>query len=252
MEPTIIELGSGSAQKTQRLISAVLRRLGRLHYVPIDVSATALEESACRLTRQFPTLKVTGYVADYRSGLERIMSRARGLRLVVFLGSSLGNYEEEAAVELLSMIRKTMRPDDFLLLGTDLAKDPAMLEAAYDDSRGVTAAFNLNLLRRINRELGADFQLDAFEHRATYCPDRGRVEIHLVSTREQTVGIAAALSDFRFASGELIHTESSHKYTPEMLANLRNEAGFAEHAAWTDDRGWFRVQLWRPEAAAGG
>jgi uncharacterized SAM-dependent methyltransferase len=110
----------------------------------------------------------------------------------------------------------------------------------------VTAAFNRNLLRRINRELGADFQVDVFEHRATYHVERGRVEMHLVSTREQTVTIAAANAVFRFAAGESIHTESSHKYTPEMLSYLRTAAGFEEDAAWTDDRGWFRVQRWRP------
>ncbi len=162
VEPTIIELGSGSAVKTQRLLAAALRQHDQLHYVPIDVSPSALEDSAERLTRRFPELKVTGYVADYRRGLERIMARASGPRLIVFLGSSLGNYEIEAAVELLNMVRQTMRPDDRLLLGTDMAKDRSLLESAYDDSRGVTAAFNLNLLRRINRELGADFALEAF------------------------------------------------------------------------------------------
>ena len=250
LEPTIIELGSGSALKTQRLIAAALGRHDRLHYVPIDVSASALEESARRLTRQFPMLRITGYVADYRRGLERIMSRARGPRLIVFLGSSLGNYDQQAAVEILSMIRQTMRPDDSLLLGTDLAKERSVLEAAYDDSRGVTAAFNLNLLRRINRELGADFPLDAFCHRATYDADRGRVEMHLVSNRDHTVTISAARTAFRFAAGETVHTESSHKYTPEMLSTLRTAASFVEDAAWTDDRGWFRLQLWRPGEAA--
>jgi len=249
-EPTIIELGSGSALKTQRLIAAALRRQGRLHYVPIDVSASALEESARRLTRQFPMLKVTGYVADYRRGLERIMSRASGPRLIVFLGSSLGNYDQQAAVELLSMIRQTMRPDDSLLLGTDLAKERSVLEAAYDDSRGVTAAFNLNLLRRINRELGADFAVDSFDHQATYDADRDRVEMHLVSAREQTVTIPAARTVVHFAAGETIHTESSHKYTPETLSDLKTAAGFVEDAAWIDDRGWFRLQRWQPGEAA--
>ena len=245
LEPTIIELGSGSAVKTQRLLAATLRRHGRLHYVPIDVSASALEDSAQRLTRRFPELKVTGYVADYRRGLERIMARADGPRLIVFLGSSLGNYEMEAAVELLTMIGQTMRPDDRLLLGTDMAKERSLLESAYDDSRGVTAAFNFNLLRRINRELEADFAVEAFEHRAVYHPDRGRVEMHLLSTREQTVRIKAANMTVRLAEGETIHTENSHKYTAEILSYLQSRAGFMEEAAWTDERGWFRLQRWR-------
>ncbi|MGZ3388845.1 MAG: L-histidine N(alpha)-methyltransferase [Isosphaeraceae bacterium] len=245
LEPTIIELGSGSAVKTQRLLAAGLRQHDRLHYVPIDVSPSALEDSAQRLTRHFPELKVTGYVADYRRGLERIMARAKGPRLIVFLGSSLGNYEMDAAVELLTMIGQTMRPDDRLLLGTDMAKERSLLESAYDDPRGVTAAFNLNLLRRINRELGADFAIEAFEHRAVYHPDRGRVEMHLLSTRDQIVHLAAAGMTVRLAAGEMIHTENSHKYTPETLSYLQSRAGFVEEAAWTDERGWFRLQHWR-------
>jgi dimethylhistidine N-methyltransferase len=243
--PTIVELGSGSAFKTQRLIAAGLHRYGRLHYVPIEVSPTALEDSARRLGRRFPSLRVTGYVADYRRGLERITSRAKGPRLIVFLGSSLGNYEPAAAADLLAMIAGTMHPADRLLLGTDLAKDRALLEAAYDDAAGVTAAFNLNLLRRINRELGADFQVEAYRHRADYRPDRGRVEMHLVSACRQTVHVPAAELTIRFEEGESIHTESSHKYTSEMLLHLANAAGFVEEAAWTDRRGWFRLQCWR-------
>jgi uncharacterized SAM-dependent methyltransferase len=165
--------------------------------------------------------------------------------LIVFLGSSLGNYEMAAAEELLAMIARTMHSTDRLLLGTDLAKDRALLEAAYDDARGVTAAFNLNLLHRINRELRADFQVEAFRHRAVYHPDRGRVEMYLVSTCQQSVQVAAADLTVRFNEGELIHTENSHKYTPEMLTHLANAAGFEEEAAWTDDLGWFRLQRWR-------
>ena len=224
-EATIVELGSGSAVKTQRLIAAGLHRYGRLHYVPIDVSPSALEDSARRLARRFPSLRVTGYIADYRRGLERITARSRGPRLIVFLGSSLGNYDMGPAAELLTMVARTMRPADRLLLGTDLAKDRAVLEAAYDDAQGITAAFDLNLLHRINRELGANFRVESFTHRATYRPDRGRVESHLVSTREQTVQVPAADLTVRFLRGETIHTENSHKYTPEMLAGLADSAG---------------------------
>ncbi len=245
-ELTLIELGSGSALKTQRLIGAALNHHGRLHYVPIDVSPSALEESALRLTRKFRGLRVSGYVADYFRGLERIMARAWGPRLIVFLGSSVGNYGMDSATELLAMISRTMRADDRLLLGTDMAKEPSVLEAAYDDAQGVTAAFNRNLLHRINRELGADFPVDAFEHRATYRPDRGRVEMHLVCTRDQTVRIPAADLILRFAAGETIHTENSHKYTFEILTRLKESAGFIDEAAWTDERGWFRLQRWRP------
>ncbi|WP_148597580.1 L-histidine N(alpha)-methyltransferase [Aquisphaera giovannonii] len=244
-EPTLVELGSGSAVKTRRLLAAALKRCGRLDYVPIDVSASALEESAGQLARKFPGLGITGYVADYRRGLERIMATAAGPRLIVFLGSSLGNYTMEGASDLLSMIGGLMGESDRLLLGTDMAKDAPLLEAAYDDSMGVTAAFNLNLLHRMNRELAADFRPDGFRHRAVYRPDRGRVEMHLVSLRDQSVQIPAARIAVRFREGETIHTESSHKYTLGMLAELRGAAGFVEESAWTDHRGWFRLQLWR-------
>ena len=179
------------------------------------------------------------------------MARAKGPRLIVFLGSSLGNYETEAAVELLGMIGQTMRPDDRVLLGTDMAKERSLLEPAYDDSRGVTAAFNLNLLRRINRELGANFAVEAFEHKAVYHPERGRVEIHLRSTRDQVVQIKAAELTVRLAEGETIHTENSHKYTAEALTYLQSRTGFVEESAWTDERGWFRLQQWRIEVRRG-
>jgi dimethylhistidine N-methyltransferase len=246
-EPTIIELGSGSAIKTQRLITAALRRHDRLHYVPIDVSPSAVEECARRLTARFPNLRVTGYVADYRRGLERIMARAQGVRLIVFLGSSLGNYDLGPATELLTMIRRTMRPGDRLVLGTDMAKDAGVLEEAYDDAQGVTAAFNLNLLARINRELGGDFPLDGFTHRAIYRPAEGRVEMHLVSLRDQTVSIRAADLSIRFAAGETIHTENSHKFTTIMLDQLCQSSGYLHDGAWSDRRGWFRLQRWRPD-----
>lgn len=244
-EVTLIELGSGSAQKTQRLIAAGLHRQGRLHYVPIDVSPSALEESALRLSHRFHGLRISGYVADYRRGLERIMARARGPRLILFLGSSLGNYTMDSAAELLAMISRTMQVDDRLLLGTDMAKEPAVLEAAYDDAQGVTAAFNLNLLHRINRELGADIDVESFGHKAIYRPERGRVEMHLVCTREQTVNIPAADLTLRFYAGESIHTENSHKYNEAMLTQLKESAGFVEETAWTDERDWFRLQRWR-------
>jgi dimethylhistidine N-methyltransferase len=251
-EPTLIELGSGSALKTQRLIAAALRHFGRLHYVPIDVSPSALEESARRLNRRFPSIRVTAYAADYRRGLESIMARSSGPRLVVFLGSSLGNYDLGAAADLLAMISATMRQDDRFLLGTDMAKERALLEAAYNDAQGITSAFNLNLLHRINRELGADFQVDAFEHRAVYDLERGRVEMHLLSKHDQIVQVPAAELTVHLSQGESIHTENSHKYTTEALSLLRSGTRFVEEAAWTDDREWFRLQRWRRASDSGG
>ena len=247
-KPTLIELGSGSATKTQRLIAAALEAYGTIHYVPIDVSATFLEESAQTLVQRFPALRVTGYVADYKTALAGAAARTLGPKLVIFLGSSLGNYATDAAVDLLTQVARILGPDDRLLLGTDLDKDRATLEAAYDDAQGVTAAFNRNILVRINRELGADFDLDQFDHRATYRPERGRVEMHLVARSEQVVQISAADLTVRFAAGESIHTESSHKYTLEGLRLLADRAGLVEEAFWVDRDRRFRVQRWRPRA----
>lgn len=244
-EPAMIELGSGSASKTRRLIAAALGRYGRLHYVPIDVSPAPLIASAQILVRRFSALRVTGYVANYRDALATLPDRIPGPRLWVFLGSSLGNYATEEASELLTQVAAAMGEDDRLLLGTDLAKAAATLEAAYDDAAGVTARFNLNLLARINRELGADFNLDQFQHRAVYRPELGRVEMHLVSRIAQTVRIPGAALAVDFAAGEAIHTENSHKYTPEALTELAHRSGFAEEAVWTDPQGLFRVQRWR-------
>jgi len=243
--PCLLELGSGSAVKTQRLIAAALQTYGTLHYIPIDVSATFLEESAQTLVGRFPALSVTGYVADYQTALPVAAAQIDGPKLVVFLGSSIGNYSPEEAVALLGQVARIMRPEDRLLLGTDLAKDRATLEAAYDDAQGVTAQFNGNLLRRINRELGADFDLDQFRHHAVYRPELGRVEMHLIARSDQVVQIPAADVTVRFEAGESIHTESSYKYTRDVLRHLAERSGLFEEAFWVDRDGRFRVQRWR-------
>ncbi len=243
--PTLIELGSGSAEKTRRLITAAITRYHRLHFIPIDVSGSALEDSARRLIRSFPALRVTGLVGDYHAALSDIRTRVREPKLIVFLGSSLGNYEPDAAVALLTKIAGAMNPDDRLLLGTDLVKDPTVLERAYDDSQGVTARFNRNLLVRINREFRADFAIDCFRHRAIYRPELGRVEMHLVSRISQSVTIPGAGLKVAFEENESIHTENSHKYDPVGLAAMAERSGFVEETAWTDQKGWFRVQRWR-------
>lgn len=243
--PALIELGSGSSTKTRRLISAAMDLYGELHYVPIDVSASILEASARELVRDYHPLRVTGYAGDYRVALGEIARRIRRPKCVVFLGSSLGNYDEAEAVELLTLMASSMKAEDRLLLGTDLAKDAATIEAAYDDSQGISAAFNQNLLVRINRELGGDFDPSLFSHRAIYRPDLGRVEMHLVSHQSQRVDIPGAGVEVTFDVGETIHTENSHKYTQAALASLAARAGFLEESAWTDANGWFRVQRWR-------
>lgn len=244
--PAIIELGSGSSTKTQRLIGASLEVYGRLHYVPIDVSPTILEASARSLVDDFPRLRVTGYAGDYRVAMEKAFARFQGPKLVVFLGSSLGNYETDEAVDLLARIARGLKPTDRLLLGTDLIKDQTTLESAYDDAAGLTAKFNKNLLVRINRELSADFNVDRFAHRARFRADRSRVEMHLVSLEDQVVRVPGAGLTATFTAGEAIHTESSHKYSLANLQDIAHHSGFDEESAWTDPAGWFRVQRWRP------
>lgn len=244
-DPVLVELGSGSSSKTRRLISAALDTYGELHYVPIDVSKSILEESAESLVESFPNLRVTGFAANYRDALAGVVQRFDRPKLFLFLGSSLGNYESDEAVELLTMLAKSMDLSDRLLLGTDLDKTPAVLEAAYDDAQGVTARFNLNLLIRINRELGGQFNLDLFEHQARYREEFRRVEMHLVSLEAQEVAIPGAGLTVRFAEGESIHTENSHKYTQEMLQTLAEHSGFAEESAWTDRHELYRLQLWK-------
>ncbi len=243
--PAMIELGSGSSTKTRHLIGAALETYGELHYVPIDVSPTILEASARELVADYLPLRVTGYAGDYHAALEEIARRIQRPKCVLFLGSSLGNYEDDQAASLLAHVARSMGPEDRLLLGTDLIKDRSTLESAYDDAQGVTAAFNRNLLVRINRELGGDFALDAFRHEARFCEDRERVEMHLVSLRDQAVSIPGADLAVSFARGESIHTENSHKYPIAGLARLATRAGFVEEASWTDAHGRFRVQRWR-------
>jgi dimethylhistidine N-methyltransferase len=243
---TVVELGSGSSSKTRRLIAAAIEAHGALHYMPIDVAATLLEESARALSREFPALRVTGLAGDYRAALAVLEGTLRGPTLFVFLGSSLGNYGDEAARALLGQVADAMGPGDRLLLGTDLAKDRATLEAAYDDARGVTARFNRNILIRINRELGAAFDPARFAHEARWRDDLGRVEMHLVSLGAQEVRVPGAGIVARFAPGESIHTENSHKYTVDSLRALAEDSGFVEDGAWTDAREFFRVQRWRP------
>jgi L-histidine Nalpha-methyltransferase len=249
--PALIELGSGSSAKTERLIAQAHALYGDLHYFPIDVSPTILEESAHGLVRRFPRLRVTGYAADYRDAVRELAAHIEGPKCLLFLGSSLGNYTPGDAVALLRGLAAAMVPDDLLILGTDLVKDPAILEAAYNDSQGITARFNLNLLARTNRDLGADFDLSKFAHRALYRPDLARIEMHLESLRDQQVQIPGAQLVARFTAGEWVHTENSHKYTPEALAALAQRSGFFEEAAWTDRENRFRVQRWRVGSGRG-
>jgi dimethylhistidine N-methyltransferase len=241
----VAELGAGSADKTRLLLAAAVRRQGAVVYEPLDVSESALEAAAERIEREQPKVLVAPHVVDYTIWLELGPPPPGERRLVLYIGSSIGNFEPEEAQAVLERVREALRPGDALLLGVDLAKESSVLLAAYDDQAGVTAAFNRNILTRLNRELGADFDPQAFAHRAEWNPAASRMEIYLESKRAQSVHIPAFGFRVHFGPGERIHTENSYKYRPGQVEALLERAGFALETTWTDRRGWFSVSLGR-------
>jgi dimethylhistidine N-methyltransferase len=244
----VVELGCGSGEKLAVLAAAGARR-GTVDEVQlIDISPTALEAST-RALRPFRQLSVFGHRTTYANGLRRVagLRRDGAASLVLFLGSNIGNLDPPADERFLATIRETLRPGDGLLLGTDLVKPEGELLLAYDDPLGVTGAFNKNLLVRINRELGGRFDLGAFDHRAVWNRDARRVEMHLVSTRDQTVEIPGADCIVPFRRGEIIWTESSYKYEPEAVLRLGARAGFAHWERWIDPHARFALTLFGVE-----
>jgi dimethylhistidine N-methyltransferase len=242
----LIELGSGNSSKTRRLINALIARQGDLHYFSIDISPTILAESAKKLLRDHAELLVTAYVADYNAGLHRIAQEHFAQKLVIFLGSSIGNFEPRQALELLQRIRENLDSDDYFLLGTDMQKDAAVLHAAYNDAQGVTAAFNLNLLRRINHELGGEFNPALFKHFAFYNRAKCRIEMHLRSEANQEVYIHRLDRPFHFSQNETIHTENSQKYNLGQITKMCRQTGYRLVQCWQDSRKYFSVNLLAP------
>jgi L-histidine N-alpha-methyltransferase len=242
---TLIELGSGSAEKTRKVIEALIRRQPDLQFIPVDISASALEASSHSLLESYPTLKINAYAADYFQALSALPPLGSGPALVLFLGSNIGNFERADALDFLRAIRRVLRPNDFLLLGADLKKDRATLEAAYNDALGVTRAFILNELARINRELGGDFDLWAFGLRSFYDPAAGCVEVYLESLRSQSVVIRGLEMSVNFAAGERIHMEHAYKFDPEGLAEMGRQSGFGLEQTWLDSQKRFSSNLFR-------
>jgi L-histidine Nalpha-methyltransferase len=233
----LIEYGSGSSVKTRQLLDQLRDPAG---YVPIDVSGEYLHRSARALGEEYPDIEVLPLCDDFTRPLappacRRVVAR----RVVYFPGSTLGNFAPEAALALLRQTAVLCGREGGLLLGIDLQKDPRVIEAAYNDRRGVTASFNRNILVRINRELGADFDIEQFAHRAFYNAAQKRIEMHLVSRRDQVVRVGGV--PFVFATGESIHTENSCKYSLPALADLARASGFAVERVWTDERQYFSV-----------
>ena len=231
----LIEYGSGASVKSRLLIDA----LAPSAYVPVDISEHALRDAAAALRRRFARLDIHAVHGDFSRPLKIPVARARGRRVVYFPGSTIGNLTPEEAQAFLRRTRAQVGPRGAMLVGVDLKKDARVLHAAYNDAKGVTAAFNLNLLNRINRELGADFRRHRFAHYAFYNPALGRVEMHLVSRAAQTVAIGR--HRFAFEAGETIHTENSYKYSIEEFRRLAKSAGFRSEKVWLDAQGLFAL-----------
>jgi L-histidine N-alpha-methyltransferase len=241
----IVELGSGTAAKTRILLDA-MRDAGTLRrYVPLDVTESMILETAAALVEEYPGLLVHGIVGDFERHLQHLPP-ALGPRLVVFLGGTIGNFTPGSRRRFLRGLAKAMGPDDHLLLGTDLVKDPAILEAAYDDSQGITAEFNRNVLHVVNRELDADFDVDAFDHVAFFDREREWIEMRLRATARQHVRIEALGIDVTFEPREELRTEISAKFTFERLAGDLAAAGLELEHVFTDDDALFALSLSRP------
>ena len=234
----LVEYGSGAGTKIRLLLDALDAPAA---YVPIDISHLQLARVAEDLAWEYPRVLISPLCADYTRPLTLPSLPAHTRRLAFFPGSTIGNFHPAEAAAFLTRIRRTVGPGGMLVLGVDRRKDPALLHAAYDDREGVTARFNLNMLRRINRELGADFDVRKFQHLAFFNDQASRVEMHLVSTEDQVVRIADATIEI--ARSETIWTESSYKYDEEQLANVVGSAGFAVERLWTDERSYFWVAV---------
>lgn len=241
---TLVELGAGSAYKTRVLIRAILRRQLRLEFHPVDVSPAALKQAVASLNGDFPRLRVSPITADYSQHLPELGSRP-GRKLVLFIGSTIGNFEPGEACEFLKRVARSLRHGDALLLGFDMVKDPKVLHAAYNDAAGITEKFNKNVLARINRELGGDFDPDEFNHVAFWNATKSRIEMHLQSRSDQEVWVRDLGRKFQFSFGERIHTENSYKFTPESVGRLLRQARLKPEQTWCDSQKWFSVVLAR-------
>ena len=239
----VAELGSGSGKKSRWVLEALCRKQ-RTFYYPVEISRSALA-MCVRELRDIDSISILGFEREYLDGLLEVAAQRKGGQhlLVLFLGSTIGNFDRPAGVEFLAEVRRILEPGDSLLLGTDLEKPSTQVLAAYDDELGVTAAFNLNLLARVNRELDADFDLRQFSHRARINHEARSVEMHLRSMRRQMVSIPAADLRVEFLEGETIWTESSHKYSAEEIFQMARDAGFRCEAQWIDEQWLFAENL---------
>lgn len=238
----IVELGSGSSKKTQLILDIFSKFHKRIDYFPIDIS-DILTESSEVLLRTYSNLHITGIVDTYEEGLDFIEKYDKKKNLILFLGSSYGNFTPSDGKNFLVKINSIMKNDDLFLIGLDLVKNKKILESAYNDSQGITAKFNLNVLSRINDELDADFELDNFEHHAIYNSSKQRVEMYLKSLVNQTVTISKSNLSLNLKKNELIHTEYSHKYTLSQIKDVMRKTGFKINQIWTDANKFYSLIL---------
>lgn len=241
----ILELGAGTATKTGILLDAAVRRQGQTEYLPVDVSESAMEEACAALQRVQSGVTVVPQVANYVTDTLEIPAHS-GPTLALYIGSSIGNFDPDEASAILCNLRQQLQAGDTLLLGTDMVKDRRRMEAAYDDRDGVTEAFNLNILRRINRDLRANFDLACYRHVALWNEEKSRIEMHLQALRDQTIRIPALNATYRIAKSETIHTENSYKFTRASIDMLMNTSGYGTVEQWTDEQSWFSVTLSTP------
>jgi len=241
----VVELGAGSAEKTTILLSEAQILSRDLTYVPIDISLAALEGARKTLELDLPEVRVEPIVSDYVTNPIEL-DRFDGITIALYIGSSIGNFEPLDARRILRNLGNQLDSVDTLLLGTDLVKPEHVLIPAYDDAQGVTAAFNRNVLRRLNAELGADFFPEGFAHRAVWNAKLARIEMHLESLRRQRVSVPLAGLSLEFEAGETIHTENSYKYTSSTVSALLEDTGFSIHNQWKDEGGWYAVTLAGP------
>lgn len=242
----IVELGSGASVKTRYLLKSFLKNSSFITYSPIDVSEI-LVESSLELINDFESLKIKGILGEYEESLAAVNEIISEPKLILFLGSSIGNFTMDEASELLSVIGSVMNENDSFLIGFDLVKDIDVLNSAYDDSAGITAKFNLNLLTRINNELGGHFDLNTFRHKAFFNFEQSRVEMHLVSSITQDVYIEHLNETIHFEEGESIHTENSYKFTDQMINELAAEAGLSIIKHWKDEMNYFGLYLMKKQ-----
>lgn len=243
----LIELGAGDGTKTAVLIDHFLRQTDDISYSPIDISQEALDALTTKFKAEFPALKMSARNGDYFKILESLKAENGRRKVLLFLGSNIGNFSRDQAVGFFRSLRGVMSPGDLLFIGFDLQKDPHVIVPAYDDAAGVTAAFNLNLLKRINRELGGNFDVDKFTHYANYRPVEGSARSFLISREQQSVHIAALNKTFEFDQWEAVFMEISQKYSRRMIAEMAAESGFEIKENFFDGKRYYCDSLWKTE-----